>query len=222
MRWRFSRLNTCCAHKNHWMCGYAKQVSWFVTVICHLHWMVLITTRTNSSFITTSSTAIAVAIFLSLLFFFQLVSGDINCQLTGQNPQVTLFMLTCTDQRPEAGGAAAPGWELSLLHPGSRAASRTSLQRRLYNAAVLLSPKCLLLLLPGWELSRDRSVTFHGTMSLCNYSFIKKLKGLRSGWHVKKVEAEKNYCVMRVVCSEVLQGLVLALKIFQCQSGPRM
>lgn len=30
-------------------------------------------------------------------------------------------------------------------------------------------------------LARERSVTFHGTMLLCNYSFIKKLKGLRSG-----------------------------------------
>lgn len=29
------------------------------------------------------------------------------------------------------------------------------------------------------------------------------------------MEAAKNYCVMRVVCSEVPQGLVLALKIFQ-------
>lgn len=65
----FSRLNTCCAHKKHWMCGYVKQVSWFITVICHLLWMVLISSRTNSSSITTSSTAIAVAVFLSLFFF---------------------------------------------------------------------------------------------------------------------------------------------------------
>lgn len=69
MRWCFSRLNTCCAHRKHWMCGYVKQVGWFITVICHLHWIVLITARSNSSFITTSSTAIAVAVFLWLLFF---------------------------------------------------------------------------------------------------------------------------------------------------------
>lgn len=101
----FSRLNTCCAHRKHWMCGYVKQVSWFITVICHLHWMVLITARTNGSFITASSTPTAVAIFLSLFFFFQLVSGDTNCQLTGQNPQVTWFILTCS------GWKYGPAWE---------------------------------------------------------------------------------------------------------------
>lgn len=101
----FSRLNTCCAHKKHWMCGYVKQVSWFITVICHLLWMVLISSRTNSSSITTSSTAIAVAVFLSLFFFFHLVSGDTNCQLIGQNPQVTWFILTCS------GWKYGPAWE---------------------------------------------------------------------------------------------------------------
>lgn len=56
--------------------------------------MILITARTNSSFVTTSSIAIAVAVFLSLSLFFQLVSQNTNCQLTGPNPQVTWYALT--------------------------------------------------------------------------------------------------------------------------------
>lgn len=93
MRCCFSRLNTCCAHKEHWMCGYVKQVNWFITLICHLHWMVLITARTNSSFITSSNTTGAVLYFYCC-HFSQLFSEDANCQLTGQSPQVTWFILT--------------------------------------------------------------------------------------------------------------------------------
>lgn len=44
------------------------------------------------------------------------------------------------------------GGSCCCLCPGSRAASRPSLWRKLCIAGVLLlSPKCLLLLLPGWE-----------------------------------------------------------------------
>lgn len=125
------------------------------------------------------------------------------------SPAETMLCFSCCgDARgcPEADQASAPGGSChcprqqisseEILHyssvtplPPVPAAASPSLKapssRKVFGQELSI-PVSRIRALPSLPrareaLSRDRSVTFHGMTPLCNCSFIKKLKGLRTG-----------------------------------------